>query len=106
MQAAALYWTEDEGVSSLEKLRAVDFHLEVIRRECSENSCTPGKSPTAFLPAAYHQDDAPSGCKCTQTNLGPVFNAPSADRNSALDTIGKYRNSGGQLGGMLRSIIR
>ena len=83
-----------------------DYRLRCLRWECSENSCTPGKSPTAFLPAAYHQDDAPSGCKCTQTNLGPVFNAPSADRNSALDTIGKYRNSGGQLGGMLRSIIR
>lgn len=91
------------GVSSPEKLRAVDFHLEVIHRECSENPCTLGKSPTAFLPAAYHQDDAPSGCKCTQTNLGP---APSADRNDVLDTIEKYRSSGGQLGRMLRSIIR
>jgi hypothetical protein len=106
VQAAALHWTEDEGVSSPEKLRDIDFHLEVIHRECSENSCTPGKSPTAFLPAAYHQDDAPSGCKCTQTNLGSVFNAPSADWNDVLDTIEKYRSSGGQLGRMLRSIIR
>lgn len=81
-----------------------DYRLRCLRWECSENSCTPGKSPTDFLPAAYHQDDAPSGCKCTQTNLGPVFNPPSADRNDVLDTIGKYRRSGGQLDRMWRSL--
>lgn len=81
-----------------------DYRLRCLRWECSENSCTPGKSPTDFLPAAYHQDDAPSGCKCTQTNLGPVFNPPSADRNDVLDTIGKYRRSDGQLGRMWRSL--
>jgi RHS repeat-associated protein len=81
-----------------------DYRLRCLRWECSENTCTPGKSPTDFLPAAYHQDDAPSGCKCTQTNLGPVFNTPSADQNDVLDTIGKYRRSGGQLGRMWRSL--
>ena len=81
-----------------------DYRLRCLRWECSQNSCTLGKSPTDFLPAAYHQNDAPSGCKCAQTNLGPVFNPPSADRNDVLDTIGKYRRSDGQLGRMWRAL--
>lgn len=82
-----------------------DYRLRCLRWECSENSCTPGKSPTDFLPAAYHQDDAPSGCKCTQTNLGPVFNPPQFDPNTDFpDIYDKYRRSGGQLGRMWRAL--
>ena len=82
-----------------------DYRLRCLRWECSENSCTPGKSPTDFLPAAYHQDDAPSGCKCTQTNLGPVFNPPQFDpRTDFPDIYDKYRRSGGQLGRMRRAL--
>ena len=82
-----------------------DYKLRCLRWECSENSCTPGKSPTDFLPAAYQQDDAPTGCKCVQTNLGPVFNPPGLSPEDLLDFTGKYRRSDGQLGRMLRSIL-
>ncbi|GAA4429508.1 RHS repeat-associated core domain-containing protein [Acidovorax lacteus] len=59
-----------------------DYRLRCLRWECSENSCTPGKSPTDFLPAAYHQDDAPSGCKCT-----PKISAQCSIRPSLIRTL-------------------
>lgn len=83
-----------------------DYRFRCLRWECSSNSCTRGRAPTDFLPAAYYSDDAPESCTCMQTTLGPVFHPPEADRNDAADIAGKYRRSDGQLGRMWRSIFK
>ncbi len=84
---------------------AGDYRLLCTRWECNQNLCTRGKSPTEFLPAAYHLDDAPNGCKCTQTSLGPIFNPPTVDPISDLpDLFDKYGSNRGQISRMLRAL--
>ncbi|MDP9606504.1 UNVERIFIED_ORG: RHS repeat-associated protein [Variovorax paradoxus] len=84
---------------------AGDYRFRCVRWECSQRSCTPGKSPTDFLPPAYFKDSPPEGCRCTQTMLGPVFNPPSFDPKSDLPgLVDKYRNSDGQIRRMLDAI--
>ena len=74
-----------------------DYELQCLRWECSEKSCTPGKSPTDFLPPARFQNDAPDGCKCVQSTLGPIFHPPSTDYSDVMDVFGKVRRSKGKV---------
>ncbi len=81
-----------------------DYRLRCLRWECSDNSCTPGKLASDFMPPAVYKDAAPAGCKCVQDALGPIFNPPQIDPYQDLpDLYGKYRRSDGQLGRTLRS---
>jgi RHS repeat-associated protein len=81
-----------------------DYRVRCLRWECSDNSCTPGKLASDFMPPAVYKDAAPAGCKCVQDALGPIFNPPQIDPYQDLpDLYGKYRRSDGQLGRILRS---
>jgi len=83
-----------------------DYEFKCLRWECNNNSCTKGKLPTDFLPAARFVSDAPEGCQCVQSALGPIFHPPSGNYDDLRDIQEKYKRNKHRIGDFLRAMKR